>query len=88
MKTLGFSPRLGFGLREDLTLQLRYSIFQQEIGLPSALRNCNNNFGDPNYNPSPAFMNANNIWDGRASAATPMARPLCRSVGSWSAAGR
>ncbi len=64
MKTLGFSPRLGFGLREDLTLQLRYSIFQQEIGLPSALRNCNNNFGDPNYNPSPAFMNANNIWDG------------------------
>jgi outer membrane protein insertion porin family len=64
MKTLGFSPRLGFGLREDLTLQLRYSIFQQEIGLPSALRNCNNNFGDPNYNPSPAFMNANGLWDG------------------------
>jgi outer membrane protein insertion porin family len=64
MKTLGFSPRLGFGLREDLTLQLRYSIFQQEIGLPSALRNCNNNFGDPNYNPSPAFMNANGVWDG------------------------
>ncbi|MEH6950784.1 outer membrane protein assembly factor BamA [Nitrobacter sp. NHB1] len=61
MKTLGFSPRLGFGLREDLTLQLRYSIFQQEITLPTALRNCNNiQFnpdGTPNplYNPSPAF---------------------------------
>ena len=30
-KTLGFSPRLGFALREDLALQLRYSIYQQEI---------------------------------------------------------
>ena len=30
-KTLGFSPRLGFTLREDLSLQLRYSIYQQEI---------------------------------------------------------
>ena len=42
VKTLGFSPRLGFGLREDLTLQLRYSIFQQEVSLPSYLQNCNN----------------------------------------------
>ncbi|MCP6658200.1 outer membrane protein assembly factor, partial [Klebsiella pneumoniae] len=25
-KTFGFSPRLGFQLREDLSLQLRYSI--------------------------------------------------------------
>ena len=41
-KTLGFSPRLGFALREDLSLQLRYSIYQQEIQLPSALANCNN----------------------------------------------
>ena len=63
MKTLGFSPRLGFGLREDLTLQLRYSIFQQEIGLPDTLRNCNNSLtnGLP-YNPSPAFMNAMGVW--------------------------
>ncbi|ABE62518.1 surface antigen (D15) [Nitrobacter hamburgensis X14] len=58
IKTLGFSPRLGFGLREDLTLQLRYSIFRQEIGLPTSLRNCNNNIGGPNYNPSPAFLNS------------------------------
>ena len=42
-KTLGFSPRLGFSLREDLALQLRYSIYQQEISLPSTLANCNNN---------------------------------------------
>ena len=59
-KTLGFSPRLGFALREDLALQLRYSIYQQEISLPSALANCNNN---PNngllaFNPSPAFVNS------------------------------
>ncbi|MEO6945597.1 MAG: outer membrane protein assembly factor BamA [Nitrobacter sp.] len=59
VKTLGFSPRLGFGLREDLTLQLRYSIFRQEISLPSFLQNCNNltTNGLP-YNPSPAFLNS------------------------------
>lgn len=55
-KTLGFSPRLGFSLREDLSLQLRYSIYQQEITLPSYLANCNNNLG-PAFNPSPAFAN-------------------------------
>jgi outer membrane protein insertion porin family len=58
-KTLGFSPRLGFTLREDLALQLRYSIYQQEIQLPNQLANCNNN---PNngllaFNPSPAYAN-------------------------------
>src|SRR3984893_9621598 len=40
--TIGFSPRLGFQLREDLGLQLRYSIYRQEISLPSTLDNCNN----------------------------------------------
>ncbi len=62
-KTLGFSPRLGFGIREDLALQVRYSIYRQEVGLPPALNNCNNNQflpdGTPNpaYNPTPAFIN-------------------------------
>lgn len=67
-KTIGFSPRLGFGLREDLTLQLRYSIYQQEISLPAALNNCNNNqfladgvTPNPLFNPSPAFTNATGI---------------------------
>ncbi|MVT51384.1 outer membrane protein assembly factor BamA [Bradyrhizobium yuanmingense] len=59
-KTLGFSPRLGFSLREDLSLQVRYSIYRQEITLPSYLANCNNNILDPNYNPSPAFIAAGN----------------------------
>lgn len=38
-KTLGFSPRLGFQLREDLSLQLRYSLYRQEITLPDNLLN-------------------------------------------------
>jgi outer membrane protein insertion porin family len=59
-KTIGFSPRLGFALREDLSLQLRYSIYQQQIQLPSTLANCNN---DPNnpfmaFNPTPSFVNS------------------------------
>src|SRR6266568_2196558 len=64
-KTLGFSPRLGFGLREDLSLQLRYSVYQQEIQLPANLANCNNNpaNGLLAFNPSPAFIAANGIAD-------------------------
>jgi outer membrane protein insertion porin family len=60
-RTIGFSPRLGFQLREDLSLQLRYSIYQQEITLPNALANCNNTFTNPNlpFNPTPAFVAAN-----------------------------
>ena len=57
-KTLGFSPRLGFGLREDLSLQLRYSIYQQEISLPSSLANCNNNAANGllAFNPTPSYI--------------------------------
>src|SRR5713101_1675071 len=61
-KTLGFSPRLGFRLREDLSLQLRYSIYQQQIQLPANLANCNNIIGGNGllaFNPSPAFIAAN-----------------------------
>ncbi len=59
-KTLGFSPRIGLTLREDLSLQLRYSIYEQQISLPFYLDNCNNSFtnGLP-FNPSPAFVAAN-----------------------------
>jgi outer membrane protein insertion porin family len=56
--TLGFSPRLGFALREDLSLQLRYSIYQQKLSLPNYLANCNNDPTNPLYNPSPAFITA------------------------------
>jgi len=59
-QTLGFSPRLGFALREDLSLQLRYSIYQQKISLPSYLANCNNTTSNAllAFNPSPAFVNS------------------------------
>ncbi|HXI07217.1 MAG: outer membrane protein assembly factor BamA [Bradyrhizobium sp.] len=66
-KTFGFSPRLGFSLREDLSLQLRYSIYQQEIQLPDALRNCNNIIGGNGilaFNPTPSFANLNGYPNG------------------------
>jgi outer membrane protein insertion porin family len=71
-RTIGFSPRLGFQLREDLSLQLRYSIYQQDITLPSYLANCNNN---PNngllaFNPSPAWVAANGVAAANALGAT------------------
>src|SRR6201999_2571344 len=56
-RTIGFSPRLGFGLREDLSLQLRYSLYQQEITLPWQLDNCNNlNPGSSTFLPTPAYI--------------------------------
>jgi outer membrane protein insertion porin family len=60
-KTLGFSPRLGFQLREDLSLQLRYSLYETQISLPSYLANCNNNPNNPllAFYPSPAWVAAN-----------------------------
>jgi outer membrane protein insertion porin family len=60
-KTLGFSPRLGFSLREDLALQLRYSVYQQEITLPYYLANCNNIPASGAFNPSPAYAALNGI---------------------------
>lgn len=60
-KTIGFSPRLGFQLREDLNLQVRYSISRQEITLPYYLTNCNNfnpTVPGGGYYPTPAYLNA------------------------------
>ncbi len=57
-RTIGFSPRLGFALREDLSLQLRYSLYQQQITLPWQLDNCNN-LGGPSsstFLPTPAYI--------------------------------
>ena len=58
-RTTGATTRLGFALREDLALQVRYSIFQQKVSLPQQLRNCNNISPDfINTFPTPsAFMN-------------------------------
>ncbi len=40
--TYGAGARLGFTLREDLGLQVRYSVYRQEVSLPANLTNCNN----------------------------------------------
>jgi outer membrane protein insertion porin family len=86
-KTLGFSPRLGIGLREDLSLQLRYSIYQQEVSLPSYLANCNNNpsNGLLAFNPSPAFANtpAGQAQIAAANAAIPGSVVDASGVGLW-----
>ncbi|MBR0815187.1 outer membrane protein assembly factor BamA [Bradyrhizobium diazoefficiens] len=56
--TLGFSPRIGLALREDLSLQLRYSLYRQTISLASAYNNCNNNAANSSlaFNPTPAYI--------------------------------
>lgn len=41
-KTVGGSARLGFALREDLSMQVRYSLYRQEVVIDQSLRNCNN----------------------------------------------
>jgi outer membrane protein insertion porin family len=71
-KTIGFSPRLGFQLREDTSLQLRYSIYRQDITLPSYLANCNNNPGNPllAFYPTPAWVNLNGAAAANALGAT------------------
>ncbi len=83
--TLGFSPRLGFALREDLSLQLRYSIYQQKISLPSYLANCNNN---PNngllaFNPSPAFANLAGVGAGGSITAGGQTATDASGTGLW-----
>jgi outer membrane protein insertion porin family len=39
-QTIGTNLRLGFGLTEELSLQTRYSIYQQKISLPDQYDNC------------------------------------------------
>ena len=41
-ETYGGSLKLGVPLREDLSLQLRYSLFTQKVTLPSSLDDCQN----------------------------------------------
>jgi outer membrane protein insertion porin family len=79
--TLGAGLRLGVALREDLALQLRYSIYRQQIVLPSFLNDCNNinpdyihTFPTPNPLPTtppfagtPGQINTNCYVSGQAS---------------------
>jgi outer membrane protein insertion porin family len=90
--TLGFSPRIGLALREDLSLQLRYSLYQQSISLASAYNNCNNDPTSSSYNPTPAISRTcwaasiRPIQPVRAStamAAMATANPACRCARNW-----
>jgi outer membrane protein insertion porin family len=46
-RNIGGAVRLGFQLREDLTFQLRYSLYQQEITLDDDLSSCFTNVPQP-----------------------------------------
>jgi outer membrane protein insertion porin family len=61
-------------------LQLRYSLYQQTISLPSSLANCNNNPANPNlpFNPSPAWVASNG-----ASAANALGAVDTSGLGLW-----
>jgi outer membrane protein insertion porin family len=68
-ETYGGSLKLGVPLREDLSLQLRYSLFSQKITLPSSLDDCQNinpnfstTFPTPNAITSAAAQGA--LWPG------------------------
>ena len=41
-ETIGSALKLGIPLREDLTMQLRYSVYWQQIQLQSSMDDCNN----------------------------------------------
>ncbi len=43
-KILGTGLRTGFALSEEISLQLRYSVYRQEISLPTQLNNCSLTF--------------------------------------------
>ncbi|HML07647.1 MAG TPA: outer membrane protein assembly factor BamA [Xanthobacteraceae bacterium] len=72
--TYGGSLKAGIPLREDLTFQLRYSAFWQQITLPSTLDDCNNI--SPNFSttfPTPNAIAAATaaggpFWPGYAAA--------------------
>ncbi len=59
-RTLGGAVRLGFQLREDTSLQLRYSLYEQKITLPTILNDCI-------YGPFPITAGSPCIINGEAS---------------------
>jgi outer membrane protein insertion porin family len=83
-KTMGVGGRIGIALQEDLSLQLRYSLYRQEISLQSYYQNCNNinpNSANGTYptgdkeastiDPATGAAFTTNCWaDGEASLAT------------------
>ncbi len=54
-QTVGVNLKLGFALSEELSFTPRYSIFQQEVTLPSYLNNCMNPTG-PLFGTNPGYV--------------------------------
>ena len=57
-ETIGTNLKLGVPLREDLSLQARYSIYWNQINLVSSLNDCNNT--NPNFSTTFPTVNAIN----------------------------
>ena len=56
-QSIGTNLRLGFGLTEELSLQTRYSIYQQKITLPDQYNNCISTT-TPMFDPVPSGYHA------------------------------
>jgi len=68
-KTTGGGLRFGIPLTENLSSQLRYSGYRQEINLPDFLKNCNNISPDfVNTFPTPAVFNASAAFQAQSAA--------------------
>ena len=68
-KTIGTNLRVGFGLTEELSFTPRYSIYRQEITLPTVYNNCINSAnatvnGGPGVNPTSESTNPFNTSTG------------------------
>jgi outer membrane protein insertion porin family len=66
-ETIGGGFRLGIPIREDVGLQLRYSIYRQSIDLDQILRNCNN--------VNPDFVNSFPTFIGTPTGVNPATTP-------------
>jgi len=59
-ESIGGTLKFGIPLREDFSVQVRYSLYTQSIQLPSILNDCNNFSTDPTVW-TPAFLAANGM---------------------------
>ena len=73
-KTFGVAPRIVFALREDLTMQLRYTITKTQVNISPLLANCNNL--NPNFiNTFPTPAGTPNGLNSRAATTPPVPFP-------------
>ncbi|MEJ0076707.1 MAG: outer membrane protein assembly factor BamA [Alphaproteobacteria bacterium] len=87
-QTIGGGFRFGIPLREDLAIQLRYSVYQQQIDLDQALRDCNNinpNFGLDPFSPA-TYPTTTAVATGQVTVPPGALLPNCYLNGEASAA--